>query len=199
MVTAVQAAVVAAAAAWVIGVGVAVYVMLKAARLMSETSTTAAGLRERGDLLIERANAVIDRAGEQITRTEAVTASIEGVTATMSELDGRRTAVAPAATTEAFAPGRPLTWAAALVYGIRWALGAGRAEREGTPRPGAPRPGTTRPGPWPGRAARWPEGAARPPGRARRARVRAGQQPGLPERDAGRRAALTGRADGPSR
>ena len=35
MVTAVQAAVVAAAAAWVIGVGVAVYVMLKAARLMS--------------------------------------------------------------------------------------------------------------------------------------------------------------------
>ena len=44
MVTAVQAAAVAAAAAWVIGVGVAVYVMLKAARLMSETSTTVAGL-----------------------------------------------------------------------------------------------------------------------------------------------------------
>ena len=63
MVTAVQAAVVAAAAAWVIGVGVAVYLMLKAARLVSETSTTVAGLRERGDLLIERANATIDRAG----------------------------------------------------------------------------------------------------------------------------------------
>ena len=159
MVTAVQAAAVAAAAAWVIGVGVAVYVMLKAARLMSETSTTVTGLRERGDLLIERANAAIDRAGEQITKTEAVTASIEGVTATMSELDGHLTALAPPAATQASAPARPLTWAAALVYGIRWALGTRRTERQGT----APQAG-----PWPGR-------------------------------DAGRRVALTGRADGRSR
>src|SRR5947208_2959954 len=62
MLTAVWAAVVAAAAAFVVGIGVAVYVMLKAARLMSETSAAVAGLRERGDLLIERANAAIDRA-----------------------------------------------------------------------------------------------------------------------------------------
>jgi hypothetical protein len=163
MVTAVQAAVVAAAAAWVIGVGVAVYVMLKAARLMSETSATVAGLRERGDLLIERANAAIDRAGEQITRTEAVTASIEGVTATMSELDGHLAALAPAAATEASAAGRPLAGAAALVYGIRWALGTRRTSGPGT----APQ------------ARRW----ARP----------------WPGRDAGRRVALTGRADGPPR
>ena len=162
MVTAVQVAAVAAAAAWVIGVGVAVYVMLKAARLMSETSTTVAGLRERGDLLIERANATIDRAGEQITKTEAVTASIEGVTATMSELDGHLTALAPQAAIEASATGRPLTWVAALVYGIRWALGTRRAARPGT----APQP--ARASPWPGR-------------------------------EAGRRAALTGRANGPAR
>ena len=146
MVTAVQAAVVAAAAAWVIGVGVAVYVMLKAARLISETSTTVTGLRERGDLLIGRANAAIDRAGEQITRTEAVTASIEGVTATTAD-----------------AAGRPLAWAAALVYGIRWAAGTRRAARPGTAPQARPRPST-----------------------------RAG-------REAGRRAALTGRADRPSR
>src|SRR5215470_17593280 len=132
MVTAVQAAVVAAAAAWVIGVGVAVYVMLKAARLMSATSATVAGLRERGDLLIDRANAAIDRAGEQITRTEAVTASIEGVTAAMSELDGHLTALAPPAASQASTAGRPLTWAAALVYGIRWALGNRRAAPQGT-------------------------------------------------------------------
>ena len=162
MVTAVQAAVVAAAAAWVIGVGVAVYLMLKAARLVSETSTTVAGLRERGDLLIERANATIDRAGEQITKTEAVTASIEGVTATMGELDGHLTALAPQAAIEASATGRPLTWVAALVYGIRWALGTRRAARPGT----APQP--ARASPWPGR-------------------------------EAGRRAALTGRANGPAR
>ena len=128
MVTAVQAA------AWVIGVGVAVYVMLKAARLMSETSTTVAGLRKRGDLLIDRANAAIDRAGEQITKTEAVTASIEGVTATMTELDGHLTALAPAAASETSATGRPLTWAAALMYGIRWALGTRRAAPQGTAR-----------------------------------------------------------------
>ena len=155
MLTAVWVAVVA----FVVGVGVAVYVMLKAARLMSETSAAVAGLRERGDLLIERANATIDRAGEQITKTEAVTASIEGVTATMSELDGHLTALAPQAAIEASATGRPLTWVAALVYGIRWALGTRRTERQGT----APQAG-----PWPGR-------------------------------DAGRRVALTGRADGRSR
>jgi hypothetical protein len=148
MVTAVQVAAVAAAAAWVIGVGVAVYVMLKAARLMSETSTTVAGLRERGDLLIDRANAAIDRAGEQITRTEAVTASIEGVTATMSELDGHLTAFAPPAASPASATGGPLARAAALVYGIRWALGTRRAARPGTA-PQASRWAST----WPGRGA----------------------------------------------
>jgi hypothetical protein len=160
MVTAVQAAAVAAAAAWVIGVGVAVYVMLKAARLMSQTSTTVSGLRERGDLLIERANAAIDRAGEQITRTEAVTASIEGVTATMSELDGHLTALAPPPASRTSTPGRTLTWAAALVYGVRWALGTRRTARPGT---------AAQASRW---ASPWPGG------------------------EAGRRAALTGRAHG---
>jgi hypothetical protein len=144
MLTAVWAAVVA----FVIGVGVAVYVMLKAARLMSETSATVTSLRERGDLLIERANAAIDRAGEQIAKTEAVTASIEGVTATMSELDGHLTAIAPPAATGASATGRPLTWAASLAYGIRWALRTRRAAQQGTARQASQWPS-----PWPGRGA----------------------------------------------
>src|SRR5215472_7692744 len=169
MLTAVQAAVVAAAAAWVIGVGVAVYVMLKAARVMSDTATAVTGLRESGDVLIERANAAIDRAGEQIAKTEAVTASMAGVTATMSELDGHLTALSPAAaggasaTGSASAAGKPLTWAAALVFGIRWAVGMRRGGRPGTV-PQASR----RAGPWPGR-------------------------------EAGRRAVLTGRANGTRR
>ena len=144
MLTAVWVAVVA----FVIGVGVAVYVMLKAARLMSETSAAVAGLRERGDLLIERANAAIDRAGEQIAKTEAVTASIEGVTATMSELDGHLTALAPPAARQALATGTPLTWAASLAYGIRWALGTRRAAQQGTTRQAS-----RWPSPWPGRDA----------------------------------------------
>src|SRR2546429_6757611 len=144
MLTAVWVAVVA----FVVGIGVAVYVMLKAARLMSETSTTVAGLRKRGDLLIERANAAIDRAGQQIAKTEAVTASIEGVTATMSELDGHLTALAPPAASQASATGRPLTWAAALGYGIRRAVGTRRAERQGTARQASQWAS-----PWPERAA----------------------------------------------
>src|SRR6266849_5323834 len=96
MLTAVWVAVVAAAAAFVAGVGVAVYVMLKAARLMSETSAAVAGLRERGDLVIDRANAAIDQAGEQIARTETVTASMEGVTAAMAQLGGHLATTAPA-------------------------------------------------------------------------------------------------------
>jgi hypothetical protein len=173
MLTAVQAAVVAAAAAWVIGVGVAVYLMLKAARLMSETSIAVAGLRERGDLLIERANAAIDRAGEQIAKTETVTASLDGITAAMSELDGHLTTLTPAPARGASTTSGPLAWAVALAYGIRWAVGMRRAGRPGT----SQRAG--RAGQWPGRAERWPGG--------------------LPAREAGRRAALTGRAGGTRR
>src|SRR5215467_10166743 len=105
MLTAVWVAVVA----FVVGVGVAVYVMLKAARLMSEASAAVAGLREREDLLIERANAAIDKAGEQIARTETVTAAMEDVTAGMSEIGGHLTALAPPAPPIQAANTRPLT------------------------------------------------------------------------------------------
>jgi hypothetical protein len=126
MVTAVWVAVVA----FVIGVGVAVYVMLKAARLMTESSGAIASLREREDLLIERASATIDRAGEQIARTETITASMDGVTASMAdiaasmaEMRGRVTALTPAARTGPDGTSGALTWTAALAYGFARALG----------------------------------------------------------------------------
>jgi hypothetical protein len=175
MLTAVWVAVVA----FVIGVGVAVYVMLKAARLMSETSAAVAGLRERGDLVIERANAAIDQAGEQIARAETVTASMEGVTAAMAELGGQFDAIAPPAPIAEEATTRPLNWAAALVYGLRWALGRRR--------PGADT--QRQPSGWPGPAGRGPGRAADAPhGR-----------PGRPGREAGRRAALVSRSNGTPR
>jgi hypothetical protein len=157
MLTAVWVAVVA----FVIGVGVAVYVMLKAARLMTDSSATLASLREREDLLLDRAGAAIDRAGEQITRTETITASMDGVTvsmaevtASLAELGGRVAALTPAA------PARPdgisgtLTWTAALVYGLtrairlrwaaRWHRGPGARESAAGPArptlPNGPRP-----------------------------------------------------------
>jgi hypothetical protein len=167
MLTAVWAAVVA----FVIGVGVAVYVMLKAARLMSETSAAVAGLRERSDLLINRANAAIDQAGEQIARTETVTASMAGVTAAMAQMSGQLTATAPALPAPAEGPGGPLTWAAALVYGVRWALGA----RRDTTGHAGPR------GRWPGRVDQ-PRGQAERPGRraGRRAAAPSSRSNGAP-------------------
>jgi hypothetical protein len=137
MLTAVWAAVVAAAAAFVIGVGVAVYVMLKAARLMNQSSAAIASLREREDLLIERAGAAIDRAGEQIARTEAITVSMDEVTASMAELRGRITALTPAAGADAEGASSALTWAAALTYGLARALGL-RWAAQWSPRPHHP-------------------------------------------------------------
>jgi hypothetical protein len=144
MLSAVWAAVVAAAAAFVIGIGVAIYVMLKAARLMTESSASLARLQEREDLLIERASAAIDRAGEQIAKTETVTASVGEVTASMGEvtasmadvtasmtdvttgmtqLRGRMTELTPAAPAGPDRTGGALLWTAALVYGLSRALG----------------------------------------------------------------------------
>jgi hypothetical protein len=182
MLTAVWAAVIVAVAFWAIGVSVAVYVMLKAGRLMSETSATVAGLRERGDLLIERANATLDRAGEQVTKTEAITESMEGVTATMTELGGRLTALAPAARTLSESLRGPLTWAAALVYGVSRALGLRRAARPGV--------------------LRWRSAGSGGGHPARDARLRPGRRgvalTGERTGPRGRGAALTGRTDGTS-
>jgi hypothetical protein len=140
MLTAVWVAVVAAAAAFVIGAGVAVCVMLKAARLMSQASAAVAGLRARGDLLIDRANGTIDAAGEQIARTQTVTTSLEGVTAAMAELGGQ-VAAAASVLPEPGATRGPLTWAAALVYGVRWALGTHRPPADEAPAHARPWPG----------------------------------------------------------
>ncbi len=137
MLTAVWVAVVAAAAAFIVGVGVAIYVMLKAARLMTESSATLASLREREDLVIERASTAIDRVGEQIAMTETITASMDDVTASMAELRGRMTALTPAAGISADGSRGALTWGAALVYGLARALGL-RWAAQRSPRPRHP-------------------------------------------------------------
>jgi len=122
MLNAVWVAVIVAAAFWVIGVCAAVYVMIKAARLMSRTTAAVTSLRERQDVLIERADATIDRASEQLVKTDAITASMDEVTANMAELTGRVTALAPLARVIAGSPGSPLGKAAALAYGVNRAL-----------------------------------------------------------------------------
>jgi hypothetical protein len=128
MLTAVWVAIIAAAAAFVIGIGVAVYVMLKGARLMTESSATLASLREREDALIIRASTAIDQVGEQIAKTETIAASMDEVTAGMAELRGRITALSAGPAT-AERGGGAFTWTAALAYGLARALGLRWAAR----------------------------------------------------------------------
>jgi hypothetical protein len=122
MLNAVWVAVIIAAAFWVVAVCAAVYLMVKAAGLVSQTTATVASLRDRQDVLIERANATIDCASEQLVRTDAITASMDEVTANMAELTGRVTALAPLARVIAASAGSPVARAAALAYGVNRAL-----------------------------------------------------------------------------
>jgi hypothetical protein len=67
MLNAVWVAVIVAAAFWVVGVCAAVYVMAKAARLMSQTTDAVASLR-RAPGCAHRRGATIDCASEQLGR-----------------------------------------------------------------------------------------------------------------------------------
>jgi hypothetical protein len=114
--------VIIAVAFWVAGVCAAVYVMVKAARLISQTTTAVSSLGERQEELIGRANATIDRASEQLVKTDEITASMDEVTANMAELTGRVTALAPLARVIGASAGSPVAKVAALAYGVNRAL-----------------------------------------------------------------------------
>jgi hypothetical protein len=122
MLNAVWVAVIVAAAFWVVGVCAAVYLMVKAARLMSQATATVARLGERQDQLIDRANATIDRAGEQLVKTDAITASMDEVTANMAELSGRVSALAPLARMIGASAHSPVAKVAALASGVNRAV-----------------------------------------------------------------------------
>jgi hypothetical protein len=171
MLNAVWVAVIIAAAFWVVVACAAVYLMVRAARLISQATAAVATAGERQDALIERANATIDQAIEQLVRTDAITASMDEVTANMAELTGRVTALAPLARVISASAGSPVAKAAALAYGVNRALwmrrpasatrAPGAASATGaTGAAGAARPATSR-----ARALPSPPGAT-PPWRA---------------------------------
>jgi uncharacterized protein YoxC len=159
MLTAVWVAIVVAVAFWAIAVCVGVYVMLRAARLINQSTAVVTGLRQRSEALMDEAEAVTRRANEQVTRTEAIASSMDEVTTSMAELNGRITGLAPAARSLAEGAGLPLTRIAAFVYGVARALGM---RRSGGPR--AVRPGQRV-------VETGPRAAPRPPGQ-RRSEVR---------------------------
>lgn len=193
MLTAVWVAIVVAAAFWALAVCVGVYVMLRAARLITQTTAVVSSLRQRSETLMNEADAVTRRAGEQVARTESLAASMDEVTTTMAELNGRLTGLAPAARSLAEGAGLPLTRIAALTYGVVRAVGmrrSGGSRAEGA-RPARPRRG--RPG------ARPAAGGARAVGGARAARPGlSGPAPAGKQRRGARldRSALAARGDG---
>lgn len=121
MLNAVWVAVIIAAACWAVLVIAAVYVLIKLARLITQTSAAVSGLREDSDAVIARAHATIDATAGQLNRTDEITASMDQVAAGMAELTGRVTALAPLARLAAATSGTRLARVSAFVYGVRHA------------------------------------------------------------------------------
>jgi len=121
MLNAVWVAVIAAVGCFMILVAVSVFVLLKLAGLIGQTSAAVSGLRERSDEAIDRAHSAIDAATGQLARTEQLTASMDEVTANMADLTGRVTALAPLARLAAASGSSRLVRVPALLYGVRHA------------------------------------------------------------------------------
>jgi hypothetical protein len=112
-----------AAGFFAVGVCVAVYVLIRLARLISAATSALSDYRDRADLLIDRAQAAVDRAGEQLARTDTITASMDEVTANMAELSAHVSSMAGLARAISGGFGAPLLRISALAYGLRRATG----------------------------------------------------------------------------
>ncbi len=117
-----QLAALIAAGAFAVLACVAVFVLLRLARLASAVTGLVTRYSDRADKLIEQAQAAVDRTNEQLARTDAITASMDEVTSNMAELSGHVAALAGVARGLSNAVAAPLTGAASLVYGVRRAV-----------------------------------------------------------------------------
>jgi len=121
-----------AAGFFAIGVGVACYVLLRLARLITSATEAVAEYRARADSVLAGAQAAVDRAGEQLARSDAITASMDEVTSNMAELSGHVSALAGLARGIAGGLSGPLLRVAAVTYGVRRATGRRLARRVST-------------------------------------------------------------------
>ncbi|MGO8956526.1 MAG: DUF948 domain-containing protein [Streptosporangiaceae bacterium] len=117
---------------------VAIFVLLRLARLMSAVTGMVTEYRDRADQLIEQAQAAVDRTNAQLARTDAITASMDQVTANMAELSGHVSAMAGLARVLSSAATAPLTGLAAFGYGLRRAIGVRRSLQVATVAHAAP-------------------------------------------------------------
>jgi len=117
-----QVAALVAAVFFAILACVAVYVLIRLARLMSAVTGMITDYKARADQLIEQAQAAVDRTNEQLIRTNTITASMDQVTANMAELSGHVSALAGLARGISTAATAPLTGLSAFAFGLRRAI-----------------------------------------------------------------------------
>jgi uncharacterized protein YoxC len=125
-----QLAALIAAGFFALGVCVAVFALVKLARLTTEATRYLSGMRERTDALIEQTQAAVDRTNAELDRAEVITAHMDQVTANVAELTGHVNALANVA--RAVAAG-PVGKAGALAFGVRRAVALRRHGDVATP------------------------------------------------------------------
>ncbi|RJL33967.1 DUF948 domain-containing protein [Bailinhaonella thermotolerans] len=100
---------------WAILVSFLAYVLVKLARLLTETTKMVSDLGERAAPLLDDMTMTVAETNRQLVQVDAIAHNVKGVTATMAGLTGLVSAVATG----------PLVKLAAFVHGVREAL-AGR-------------------------------------------------------------------------
>src|ERR1700746_3582114 len=135
MLNAVWVAVIIAAFCWAVLVAAAVYVLVKLARLINQTSAAVADLRQSSDAVIDRGHATLDATAGQLSRTDEITASMDEVAGNMAELTGRVTNFAPLAKLAAVQAGGPAGPGSPFRSGVRraaeWRAGSRAIEGGG--------------------------------------------------------------------
>jgi uncharacterized protein YoxC len=148
-----QLAALIAAAFFAVGVGAAVFVLARLARLIAAATSLVTSYQAGADDLLARTRAAVERADEQLARTGALADSVDQVNASMSELSEQVSAVAGTARLIAAGLGAPVLRLAAAGHGIRHALAirrsgqvAGLGPRGEVARAGLARASSARPG-----------------------------------------------------
>ncbi|HET9896396.1 MAG TPA: DUF948 domain-containing protein [Streptosporangiaceae bacterium] len=124
-----QLAALIAAFSFAVAVCVAVYVLIRLARLITLATAVLTGYQDATNELLLRAQATVGRADEQLARTRELSDSVEAVTASMTDLSEQVSAVAGSARLVASGLGAPVLRLAAAHYGVRRALAVRRAGR----------------------------------------------------------------------
>jgi hypothetical protein len=114
-----------------------VFLAVRFTKVLGDAATLVRETRADQRALFARADAAVDRAHAQLDRTEAVSASMDELESGMTELAGQVSALAGFGRTMAGAVvSGPVGRAAAVVYGVRHAVGLRRGTRQRPALPG---------------------------------------------------------------